>query len=323
MEVYKFNEIIIGEDGESEFGFTKIIIRGPNGDLYYAETEDRFKTSSEIDIDNLDLISIDTDACWPIYSARLLRAPSTVSSDSHVKEPNLMLYRNDPKETPLSNHMLHEIEAYELLRQHPHPNIVEYRGCVVSDGRITGICLAKYKMTLLERMAESTPFNKDLFLEGIERGIRHLHSLGIVHNDINPYNIMFDELDRAIIIDFDSWQKNGQEFGRSKGTSGWMIEGAEYSLFENDIFGLSKMQEYIYNPSSWDLLNPLGMSTSAKSSQTSTSPTSTGGPRDVSDSFGTAPESPVDGDKQNITTPVPATAQGEGKTKQVLGLGQD
>ncbi|KAG6244474.1 hypothetical protein E4U24_005110, partial [Claviceps purpurea] len=83
MEVYKFNEIIIGEDGESEFGFTKIIIRGPNGDLYYAETEDRFKTSSEIDIDNLDLISIDTDACWPIYSARLLRAPSTVSPDSH------------------------------------------------------------------------------------------------------------------------------------------------------------------------------------------------------------------------------------------------
>ncbi|CCE34228.1 uncharacterized protein CPUR_08160 [Claviceps purpurea 20.1] len=178
-------------------------------------------------------------------------------------------------------------------------------------------------MTLLERMAESTPFNKDLFLEGIERGIRHLHSLGIVHNDINPYNIMFDELDRAVIIDFDSWQKNGQEFGRSKGTSGWMIEGAEYSLFENDIFGLSKMQEYIYNPSSWDPLNPLGMSTSAKSSQTSTSPTSTGGLRDVSDPFGTAPESPVDGDKQNITTPVPATAQGEGKTKQVLGLGQD
>ncbi|KAG5987130.1 hypothetical protein E4U52_007882 [Claviceps spartinae] len=65
------------------------------------------------------------------------------------------------------------------------------------------------------------------------------------------------------------------------------------------------------------------MSTSAKSSQTSTSQTSTDGPRDVSDSFGTAPESPVDGDKQNITTPAPATAQGEGKSKQVLGLGQD
>ncbi|KAG6245556.1 hypothetical protein E4U23_005282 [Claviceps purpurea] len=62
-------------------------------------------------------------------------------------------------------------------------------------------------MTLRERlrMNESTSFDKDLCLEGIERDVRHLHSLGIVHNDISPANIMFDELDRPVIIDFDSW----------------------------------------------------------------------------------------------------------------------
>ncbi|KAG5990452.1 hypothetical protein E4U52_004562 [Claviceps spartinae] len=117
----------------------------------------------------------------------------------------------------LSNLVLHEIEAYELLRRHPYPNIVESQGCVVSDGRITGICLAKYKMILDERMAESTPFDQDLFLEGIERGIRHLYSLGIVHEsqreyEIHPDNVMFDELDRPVIIDFDCWGRKGQKF---------------------------------------------------------------------------------------------------------------
>ncbi|KAG5991209.1 hypothetical protein E4U52_003907 [Claviceps spartinae] len=95
-------------------------------------------------------------------------------------------------------------------------------------------------MTLRERMNESTDFDKDLFIDGIERGIRHLHSLGIVHNDINPRNVMFDELDRPIIIDFDSWQREGQKLGYKAGTLDWRIEGTEYARFENDFYGLSK-----------------------------------------------------------------------------------
>ncbi|KAG6019233.1 hypothetical protein E4U19_007387 [Claviceps sp. Clav32 group G5] len=133
-------------------------------------------------------------------------------------------------------------------------------------------------------MADSTPFDKDLFLDGIERGIRHLHSLGIVHNDINPANIMLDELDRPIIIDFDAWQKNGQELGITKGTLGWRIEGSRYALFENDLFALSKIQVFMYDPSSG---KPPSRSTSSNSSQTSTSSTtsgtSSGSTRDVSD----------------------------------------
>ncbi|KAG6198424.1 hypothetical protein E4U35_007080 [Claviceps purpurea] len=256
MKVVEFAEFFVEKDGEDEFGFTKIIIRGPNRDLYYAISPDRFDTSSEIDLDNLNKIPIDTDTIWPRYSAGLLRAPSPVPQDSYVKETNLCSYEECPEgmeDKPLSDLVLHEIEAYELLRRHPHPNIVEYRGCIVSDGRITGICLAKYKVTLDERVQDSTPLNKDLFLEGIGRGIRHLHSLGIVHNDINPDNVMLDELDRPIIIDFDSWGREGQKLspGMKKGTLEWSINGSsyDYALFENDIFGLSRLKEFIYDSS--------------------------------------------------------------------------
>ncbi|KAG6123555.1 hypothetical protein E4U12_000766 [Claviceps purpurea] len=252
MEVNEFAEFFVPIDGEDEFYLTRIILRGPNEDFYYAETKDRFHTSSEIDIDSLEKISIDTDRCWPRYSARLLRAPSPVPPDSYVKEAEFLYYTYDTKATRLRNLAAHEIEAFELLRQHPHPNIVEYRGCVVSDGRISGICLAKLEMSLYERMQDSTPFDKDLFLEGIERGIRHLHSLGIVHNDINPATIMLDKLDRPVIIDLDTWQQNGQELD----TPDWSINGSkyDYALFEKDIFGLSKIREFIYDPSSGEPL---------------------------------------------------------------------
>ncbi|KAG5954143.1 hypothetical protein E4U56_008072, partial [Claviceps arundinis] len=135
MEVYQSFDIFVEKDGDVEFRFTKIIIRGPNRDFYYAITEDRVRIPITIDLDKLNKIPIDTDTIWPRYSARLLQAPSPVPQDSYLKETDLYSYEECPKgmeaqETPLSDLVLHEIEAYELLRRHPHPNIVEYRGCV-------------------------------------------------------------------------------------------------------------------------------------------------------------------------------------------------
>ncbi|KAG6126270.1 hypothetical protein E4U12_006682 [Claviceps purpurea] len=306
MEIYKSGEEFEVKDGEMKFSRKRLIIRGPNRDFYYAITEDRFVTSSAIDLDNLDKTSIDIDNVWPRYSARLLRAPSPVPQDSYIKEADFFVPAEYPELLPPGGLVLHEIAAYELLRQHPHLNISQYHGCVVSDGRITGLCLAKYKMTLEERMEVNTPLDKELCLEGIERGIRHLHSLGIVHNDISPYNIMLDEMDRPVIIDFDSWQKNGQILGIKKGSPGWWKKGSKYALFENDMFSLSKIKEFLFASSS---RNPLNESTSA-AANASKAPTpettQIGGPQDAPDSIGTTPESHVEGEKQNTTTPPPA-----------------
>ncbi|KAG6249138.1 hypothetical protein E4U23_002441 [Claviceps purpurea] len=139
-------------------------------------------------------------------------------------------------------------------------------------------------MNLYERMEAGTPFDKDIFLEGVDRGIRHLHSLGIVHNDINPSNIMFDEMDRHVIIDFDCWQQNGQELGIKMGTKDWLIEGAELALFENDIFLLSKIKDFLFASSSRD---PLTESTSAVANASKAPTPATakiGGPQDALDS---------------------------------------
>ncbi|KAG6110890.1 hypothetical protein E4U13_005176 [Claviceps humidiphila] len=307
MEIYKSAEVFDFKNDEAEFAHTKLIIRGPNQDFYYAITEDRFFRSSTLDLDNLDKTSINVDNVWPRYSARLLQAPSPVPQDSYIKEADFFVPGEYPELLPPGGLVLHEIAAYELLRQHPHPNISQYHGCVMSDGRITGLCLAKYKMTLEERMEVNTPLDKELCLEGIERGIRYLHSLGIVHNDISPYNIMLDEMDRPVIIDFDSWQQNGQELGTKKGSPGWWKEDSKHALFENDMFSLSKIQEFVCasSASSRDPLTESSSGTANASKTSKSSNTSIAGLRDVSDSIDTTPESPVERDRQNAITPPP------------------
>ncbi|KAG6086716.1 hypothetical protein E4U15_000473 [Claviceps sp. LM218 group G6] len=118
---------------------------------------------------------------------------------------------------------------------------------------------------------------------------------------------MLDELDRPVIIDFDCWGRDGQKFApdMKKGALEWSINGTshEYARFENDIFSLSKLREFLYDPSSG---KPLSKSTSANFSQTTkSSTTSSSGPQDVSDAFGTTPETPIEGSGQNTTTPPP------------------
>ncbi|KAG5982816.1 hypothetical protein E4U55_001310 [Claviceps digitariae] len=245
MEIYQQNEAFIEKDGDLEFGFTKIILRGPNHEYFYAITKERLGAHSPVDLEKLDKIPIPTENVWPSYSSHLLRAPEPLPQNSYVKKPSLLHFGDTPASLHLSSRILHEIEVCELLRKHPHPNVAHYLGCVVSVDRITGLCFPEYKMTLFERISLNMPFDKDLCLRGIADGIRHLHSLGIVHNDINPANIMVDEKDRPVIIDFDCCQQAGEKL-RSAGTWGWSIEEAEYALFENDFFGLSKIQEYIH-----------------------------------------------------------------------------
>ncbi|PUU81532.1 hypothetical protein B9Z19DRAFT_1076734 [Tuber borchii] len=75
-------------------------------------------------------------------------------------------------------------------------------------------------MDLYKRVTrkDSRPFNTDLVLRGIQEGIRHLHSLGLVHCDIKPANIVMNHGDTPVIVDFDSCRHKGEKLGLKGGT---------------------------------------------------------------------------------------------------------
>jgi serine/threonine protein kinase len=133
----------------------------------------------------------------------------------------------------------------EFLKQNHHPNIVRYHGCTVNRGRITGIALEKYGVILQYRY-EDVPNDLDIAacMNGIRAGVKHLHSLGLAHNDLNPSNIALDGDDTPVILDFGSCKKFGEEL-LSGGTYGWIDEDYSTSSQSHDESALDKIEAWL------------------------------------------------------------------------------
>lgn len=82
--------------------------------------------------------------------------------------------------------------------------------------------MRKYKHTLHDAVRSGAALDRNVILSGIAKGLQSLHgALGLVHNDINPENIMLDDKGHPEIIDFDSCRRLGKTYKRSKKNFGW------------------------------------------------------------------------------------------------------
>ncbi|PFH61521.1 hypothetical protein XA68_17098 [Ophiocordyceps unilateralis] len=242
MDVYVKNDVFVAKDDDYVFDHTKIILRGPNDEYFYAIIYKRIPSSSKIDVSELDTTRIPTDHLWPLAIPQFTRAPDPLPSTSFLKQPRLVDHEKSSGNLVFASLILAEVEACEVLRTHPHPNIVQYLGCVVKDGRITGLGFAKHSLTLEQLLEDGKPFDTARCLLGIEAGVRHMHNLGLIHNDLNPSNIMMDG-HHPVIIDFDSCKREGDKLGVKAGTYGWSLLDQDYSRRENDLYSLSKIRE--------------------------------------------------------------------------------
>lgn len=244
MEILETAECFTGYDEDLVFSHTIVILK--NGeDFFFARVQGRYQSTADINPELLEpLTQIPVEAIWPPYSVDLTEASKPLPLNSYIKHPALVGY--DEGDDFLSNALLQEAQIYEILRTNPHPNIAQYRGCVVRKGRITGLCLAKYDLTLADRLKDlKRPLDVEGCLDGIRYGIQHLHSLGLIHNDVKPLNIMFNADDNIpIIIDFDLCQPEGEELrGLGCGTIGWSDPSRTHATTENDYYGLRMIRE--------------------------------------------------------------------------------
>ncbi|GAW24969.1 hypothetical protein ANO14919_145660 [Xylariales sp. No.14919] len=241
MEICEKGEVFIEKDDDVSFAYTKIILRDADGEYFYAKTSQRIFQSPTIDINALDKVPVPADRIYPLFSPGFTLAPNPLPTTSYVKRPSLLCYENTPDTLGYDRQILAEVAACEVLREYPHPNIVQYLGCIIKAGRIRGLGFAKYSVTLSQMLKDGTYFCRSSCLLGIEAGISHMHQLGLVHNDLNPSNIMMDG-DNPVIIDFDSCKREGEELGSKAGTHGWTLDGENYARRENDLYSLSKIR---------------------------------------------------------------------------------
>ncbi|KAG1790532.1 kinase-like domain-containing protein [Suillus plorans] len=234
-----------------------VIVWKENDNHYQSRLSGRWATAKPFDLDSLstsETIPIPMHIFKGRWHPSLTESPPVAPTDSFLKCPCIILPDDYDADEPglwtPGDDLIKEAKVYEILQQHPHPNICVYYGCVRDGDHITAICLKKYTRNLMEAVWKSDPtLNPAAILDGISKGLAFLHeTLGLVHNDINPANIMLDDAGVPVIIDFDSCIPIGEEIVMNckGGTIDWTVEPMPtIALPENDIYGLTQIDEFM------------------------------------------------------------------------------
>ena len=192
-----------------------------------------------------------------------VRSPEQ-ANNAHIKRPKLEAHSWFRDSTELADRLLVEAQMLELIRLHPHPNIVQYKGCVVREGLIVGLALERHDQTLMSvvtgadgRVSRSPdraspdrapPDSAKIeqWLHDIESAVDHLHRLGFAHNDINPRNIMQDGSGSMVLIDLGSCTRLGERLVEG-GTPGYNEGFTRVSSKETDAIGQQQVEKWLRN----------------------------------------------------------------------------
>lgn len=247
MQVIQKNEAFQRINGKMAFSYVQVFVL-QDGMLYSGKWSDRPTSPQKLD-DLEEVRHIPTQNRGP--------GVNTAWTAVYVKTPSLLAYSDGNLEEQIAR----EVETCEILRRNPHPNIAAYYGYKEEHGRVSGLCFKKYNTTLLEAVNPQY-LGKGAFLssarelvsedtinglQGIFSAIKHLHWLELVHNDINPANIMVDEEGMLILIDFESCRYIGESLRitKTKRTHQWHDPSVDVARERNDLDAFKELQIWL------------------------------------------------------------------------------
>lgn len=182
-------------------------------------------------------------------------APARVGpgDEVYVKRPRLGMYDFYKENDVLSvmpSMMLEEAHALQAISRTHHPGLVKFHGCRVRRGRITGLVLDRHANDLNNHLKEGGSVDKEAFVTALEVAVHHLHSIGLAHNDINPYSILVNSRGLPVLTEFGSCREIGHELTTSRGTPGWVDEEEAYVTSEtrHDAFSILKIRSWLEQP---------------------------------------------------------------------------
>lgn len=262
---YLAESFILGSQGAREdFLYTSFTYFDANDHAYFGQVQ---KPKLEMSLEEVSsaLALIPDEEIYPLLpeSEPLLSvapesfnlAPATELKGVYIKRPPIKdydWYKEEDCVFIIPATLLEEATALQHISQHEqHPNIIKFHGCRVRRGRITGLMLDGYEYDLRKFLKEGKAVDKERFLRSLESAIRHLHSIGLAHNDINPGNIMVNEArGEPVLVDFGSCHEIGAKLTASRGTPGWTEDGDDYTTSKesHDICALDKIRLWLDKP---------------------------------------------------------------------------
>lgn len=186
-----------------EFDRTRIFFKQGDG-VFTATTDKRGDDElATLDVSTLERTPIPREDIYPVCKEDFTLAPNPLPDGIYIKHPRLAHYVPE-KGDAVATRFLNEVYLYEALKNAPHPNIAQYHGCIVEDGRITGIVLKHYPANLEDRLEAGPITNEEgwAISSAVDSAASHLHQLNYAHRDICKDNIMMDG-ETPILIDFE------------------------------------------------------------------------------------------------------------------------
>ncbi len=241
-------------DGEMVFSHTILLILDPSDGTAYFGCVNIRRRDLSMDQARNSLRKIPDAEVYPSLPADWSTLEMAASGpEYHLKRPRFASYSWAKGTTQTAERFLEEGRTLHLMRQNPHPNVAKLEGCLVSRGRILALLIRRYPIDLDQRVGgkqrkDHKPLDKNACFAAIVSAVKHFHSLGIAHNDINPSNIMLDDEDHPVVVDFGGCRPFGEGLVEL-GTPGWN-EGfdLEVSTARNDLIGLRKIGEWLEIP---------------------------------------------------------------------------
>ncbi|EDU40548.1 Serine/threonine kinase [Pyrenophora tritici-repentis] len=196
---------------------------------------------------------IDMKIVRPTYKAAEMTCAKFSNRDHlFLKETNMLRYANllFGGLVRIKDIVVREIETCEILRKHPHPNICRYKGVDYNQHfEVTGLLFDRYDTNLRDFVLDQHHFDVRKCMRDIWEGLAHMHSLGLVHCDIKPCNILVNiAAQRFVVGDFDSTHRNGAPLEIKWGTEGWTPRAGQTdgrAAFEIDLYAFDMLKAWI------------------------------------------------------------------------------
>jgi hypothetical protein len=118
----------VNGDGKSVYQHTCVVYKLEDK-CYRGTCQARLHEIPNVKLEDIsDAELIPTEVYFPLVPSNFTKAPQNLPENCYVKRPSLLSFR--PSEsTEIADKALKEVDIWETLRVHPHPNIAEYIGC--------------------------------------------------------------------------------------------------------------------------------------------------------------------------------------------------